>query len=104
MKKPTTPESMAGQRKGKHTKLHTILKMFVSGKSLNRFQAEQLGDHCLPSTISTLANSHGLAFKRKWESVPNRFGDKTRVIRYKLADSSLERAIKLLNKRRGIKQ
>lgn len=80
------------------TKLGRILEHFVSGGSLNRFEAEQIGDHCLNSTIASLCGNHGLAFTRTDERVPNRFGSKTRVTRYALPPSCTERAAKVLAK------
>jgi hypothetical protein len=87
------------------SKLATILRLLLGGASANRFEAERIGDHCLHSTISTLANSYGLTFIRKWEKVPNRFGGKTRVVRYSLAPFERDRAAKLLDlliKRGGV--
>jgi hypothetical protein len=52
------------------SKLATILKVFLSGQSLNRFDAERYHDHCLNSTVSTLQNSHGVLIKRHRETVP----------------------------------
>ena len=54
----------------KTTKLATILRLFISGKSLNRFDAEHHHDHCLNTTISTLQNGHGIQLDRERESVP----------------------------------
>ena len=73
-----------------------MLRHFVTGKSLNVFEAEPLGDHCLNSTVSTLTNLCGLAFDRQWETVPTRFGVSVRVVRYSLADCSMEAAQSLL--------
>lgn len=87
----TTP-----QRKRK-TKLASILGHFSEGGSLNRFEAERLGDHCLNSTISILANVHKLTFARTVETVPNRFGGVTTVIRYQLMPFELVRAVRLLD-------
>lgn len=78
-----------------------MLRLFVAGKSLNTFEAEPLGDHCLNSTVSTLTNNHGLEFHRQWESVPSRFCKSTRVVRYRLAESSTESAHALLLRWRG---
>ncbi|NKI72514.1 hypothetical protein GN109_24120 [Collimonas pratensis] len=57
-----------------------ILAMMQAGRSLNRFEAEQYGDHCLHSTISTLRNK-GYRINDTWEKIPTRFG-KIRVKRY----------------------
>lgn len=70
----------------KKTKIQTILESLVR-RSLNRFEAERLGDHCLNSTISEL-RKEGHTIIGEWEHVPNRFGGKTRVKRYRLARSA----------------
>lgn len=73
-----------------------ILSHLLSGGTLNRFEAETLGDHCLNSTISELTNRHGLAFTRQPERVPNRWGKPCRVIRYGLPSSETVIAAKVL--------
>ena len=66
----------------KTTKLATILRLLVNGKSLNRFEAEHHHDHCLHTTVSTLQNGHGVTIERMFESVPcNRGTACTRVCR-----------------------
>jgi hypothetical protein len=64
-----------------HNKESTILAIMRSGHSLDRFEAERLGDHCLHSTISTL-RSKGYLFHDAWEWVPTRFGKEVHVKRY----------------------
>lgn len=59
----------------------TILATMRAGRSLNRFEAEPLGDHCLHSTIATLRGK-GHLFHDQWEDVPTRFGKTVRVKRY----------------------
>lgn len=59
----------------------TILAILMSGRSLNRFQAESHGDHCLHSTIACL-RAKGYLFHDEWEKVPTRFGKRARVKRY----------------------
>lgn len=54
----------------KTTKLASILGLLVSGRSLNRFEAEHHHDHCLNTTISTLQNGHGIVIDRERETVP----------------------------------
>ena len=108
MKMPATPEGMTGRHSRNNTKLSRILGLFVAGRTLNRFEAEPLGDHCLNSTVSTLANSHGLTFTRMPEKVPNRFGSKTHCMRYSLPESERGKARALLarlerrNPRQGV--
>ena len=63
------------------SKNNTIMVALAEG-SLTRFDAERLGDHCLPSTISGLSNQHGLEFPRRLVKVPTRFGVETSVMEY----------------------
>ena len=72
-------------KKGALSKNNTIMNALVE-KPLTRFQAEQLGDHCLPSTISGLSSQHGLEFPRRWVKVPNRFGGETLCKQYTTSD------------------
>ena len=65
-------------------------------QSLNRFQAEEEGDHCLPSTISSLAKQHGLELPRRWVNVPNRFGGETSVKEYFTSDEDKLKINKIL--------
>lgn len=92
------------QRKGqpKPTKIDRMLALLFSGARLNTFEAGRIGDSCLNSTISTLYRGYGLEFDREWEEVPNNFGGVTRVKVYRLADSSKERAARIL-KRKGVR-
>lgn len=63
------------------TKLARILAILRSGRSLNRFEAEAYGDHCLNSSVSAL-RADGNLIHDQWERVPTRFGRKARVKRY----------------------
>ena len=51
------------------TKLATILREFLRGRNMNRFEAEAHNDHCLHSTVSTLQNGHGIKIEREFETV-----------------------------------
>jgi len=64
------------------TKKAAILAALRHG-SLNRFEAERLGDHCLNSTVSEL-RKEGNVIMAHAEMVPTRFGRKVRVKRYHL--------------------
>lgn len=64
------------------TKKAAILEALRRG-SLNRFEAERLGDHCLNSTISEL-RAEGHVIHAHAEQVPTRFGRNVRVKRYHL--------------------
>ena len=69
-----------------------MLALFAAGHALNRFQAEQHGDHCLPTTISDLQKRYGLEFQRQREKVNTRFDRPTRASRYWLEGEHLEKA------------
>lgn len=65
---------------GHDTKIARILAE-LRIRSLNRFEAERIGDHALNSTISVLrAEGHNII--DRWEEVPTRFGKTARVKRY----------------------
>ena len=64
------------------TKKAAIVEALRIG-SLNRFQAEHLGDHCLNSTISEL-RAEGYLIHAHDEQVMTRFGRPVRVKRYSL--------------------
>lgn len=68
------------------TKIARILDELRAGRSLNRFEAERIGDHCLHSTISQL-RAEGVVILDHWEEVPTRFGRPVRVKRYRFAGS-----------------
>ncbi len=65
--------------------------------SLNRLEAlSACDDTCLNSTISRLANRHGILIDRKSEPHANKAGGVTHFTRYSLSDSSREFAIRLI--------
>ncbi|MEP1446267.1 MAG: hypothetical protein ABJK37_09185 [Paraglaciecola sp.] len=78
------------------TKLDSMLLRFANGQKLNRFDAERIGDHCLPSTVSDLQKRNALTFCRKLVKVPNRFGSRTSVMMYWLEGESLLIARKII--------
>ena len=84
-KKPPQSARTQGANNKTVSKNNTILNALVEG-SLTRFDAERLGDHCLPSTISALSNQHGLEFPRRWIKVPNRCGGETLCKEYTTSD------------------
>lgn len=78
------------------SKTARMLALFAAGRALNRFEAERLGDHVLPSTVFALQTRCGLVFTRKAETVPG-FGDSTvRCARYSLTADQQNRARALL--------
>jgi hypothetical protein len=67
----TTTNTKQGDSKAlKSSKLATMLGLLISGRSLNRFEAEHYHDHCLNSTVSALQNGHGVIIDREREMVP----------------------------------
>lgn len=68
------------------TKKQAILEA-LRIRSLNRFEAERLGDHCLNTTISELRKD-GHNILSHLEQVETRFGRKTRCKRYYLAGAT----------------
>lgn len=68
---------------GHDTKIARILAE-LRIRSLNRFEAERIGDHCLHSTVAAL-RSEGYNILDRWEEVPTRFGKSARVKRYSYA-------------------
>lgn len=76
-------------------------------KGMNELEALQsYGETCLHTTISTLANKHGLVIKRLSEPHNHRRGGVTHFTRYSLVDElSIRKANILLidyQKRRGV--
>lgn len=72
-------------------KLNSMLLRFSKGEKHNRFSAERIGDHALPSTISGLQKKYQINFCREWQKVPNRFGSHTRVKAYWLDAENLNK-------------
>lgn len=101
MKKPTGSKGTRQARAhtdstATPTKQARILRLFVDGNSLNRFEAERIGDHALPSTVSTLRHGYGLEIIGTPETVPTRFGKPSRCKRYHLPEAAHGAALALL--------
>lgn len=79
------------------TKLCAVMRAFASGNSYNRFQAAQeLHDHCLHSTVSTIQDL-GIQVSRRRETVPCVRGTRTASVnRYWLETDEREKARALL--------
>lgn len=78
-------------------KIAVILQVLASGKTLNRFDAERLGDHVLNTTISSLRKAN-IQIVDKWETVPGKTGKPCHCKRYaiKQTATNLERCLLLL--------
>ncbi|WP_054905021.1 hypothetical protein [Pseudomonas sp. NBRC 111144] len=102
MTKATIPAESLSQSHGDMaiskppSKIARVLAYMLHDGSLQRFEAERLGDHCLHSTISSLANGYGLKFQRQLERVPNHWGEPCTVTRYALPASERRRASAVL--------
>jgi len=78
------------------TKEHVILSALADGRKLTRFDAIQLHDTALNSTVSTLQGK-GLRIHREWIKVPCLNGQKlVDCCRYSLLPDQLPRARELL--------
>jgi len=84
---PRQENALSKTQSAQHTKESMILAIMRAGQSLNRFEAERLGDHCLHSTIATLC-SKGYIFHDEWERVPTHFGKAAHVKRYRYIEVS----------------
>ncbi len=62
-----------------------MIEHHLRNGSLNTFEAIALGDTCLNTTVSILKGK-GLNVVSEWENVPNRFGGKTKVKRYRIIE------------------
>lgn len=82
------------------TKIKRVLSELARGRSLQRFEAESLGDHCLHSTIARIEKL-GIRVARREEVVRGFAGHPTRVVRYWLDEESRLRAAKFLGWARG---
>jgi hypothetical protein len=90
------PEESRSQKRPRIPhKWQRILAAFVAGRSLHRFEAEKLADHCLHSTVSTLEKK-GVTILRRSEKVRGYMGIPTDVQRYWLAPESVGKARELL--------
>ncbi len=80
-----------------HTKKARALNHHAHYSSLNRFEASrQLYDSTLSSTVSAVANKHGIVFYKHWKAVPSRAGGLTKVRSCALANESKDAALNLL--------
>lgn len=76
--------------KNKHKYIISLEHFLVrQSEGLNQLEALGLyGETCLHSTVSTLANNHGINFRRRREPHKHRGGGTTHFMRYWLNDAS----------------
>lgn len=100
---PPTKECAASENlqhadDSKPTKWRTTVGHLLRGPR-HRFDGERWGDHALHSTVASLQRFHGLEIDRAWMEVPNRFGTRTRVKAYWVADNCRRTAYALIGKK-----
>jgi len=95
-KKPSGSPKSQREHLNTGTKEFNIILYMKAGNSLNRFEAEALGDHCLPSTISTISRKYSLEIPRKMVKVPNQFGTLTDVMCYWFSESDIAKVQSLI--------
>ena len=66
----------------RQSELLTLLIYFFDGGSLNRFEAEELGCHCLNTSVCDIYRKWEIRLARKYEKVPTRFRAQVRCCRY----------------------
>ena len=72
------------------TKRGRILSELATGRKMTRFDAEPLGDHCLPSTVSGLER-FGITISRRTVRIEGRHGT-FHCAEYWLEDDERQRA------------
>ena len=93
----TNRSSESNSRK-KQSKLMTLLIFFSKGGSLNRFEAEKLGCHCLNTSVYDIRRKWGIRLARKTEKVTTRFGNRVTCCRYWLDPQDYAYVAEILSK------
>jgi len=71
------------------TKYYKILEHFRLGGSINKFEAQHLGENCLGTTVGAMCSDFNLKVTRTFEKAMNTIGAYARVIRYKLTKQDM---------------
>ena len=71
------------------TKYYTMLEHFRLGGSINKFEAQHLGENCLGTTVGAMCGDFNLKVTRTFEKAKNTIGAYSRVIRYKLTKQDI---------------
>lgn len=72
-----------------------MLAAFIEGRRLSRFDAEKLGDHCLPSTVAALQAS-GVRIDRERVTIDGQHGRFWCCV-YWLGESERATALRILD-------
>ena len=77
------------------TKSSRVFKAFMSGRSLNLFEAQRLlHDRCLHSTVAQLQRLRQITIERKRETVAGYMGHPTSVCRYWISQEENKRIMR----------
>ena len=80
----STAQKTKIKRITKFDRVVNLLKTRPEG--MNRFEAEQFGEHCLNSTAALIRSMYGDKLIQRWETVPSRYSSSgVRVLRFWLA-------------------
>ena len=90
--KQSIPNALVGE----DTQFGRVLAALARGRSLNKFDAERIGDHNLNTAISSLRIRHSIIAERKWEKLSGYRGRPTHVKRYWLSETDRATAKRLL--------
>jgi len=85
----SSPEKTQRGYPGIGTKYYRILEHLRLGGSINKFEAQHLGENCLGTTIGAMCNDFDLKVTRTFEKAKNTIGAYSRVIRYKLTKQDM---------------
>lgn len=69
-------------------------------QGLNKLEAIQFGDTCINSTVSKLQSKHQLVFDRTTDLIHDRFGGKTKFVRYRLSGEQRDLALSIVKRER----
>ncbi len=69
---------------------------FVFRRYLNKYQAEQFGDHSLAATVQSIENKYQVNISRKLKNIPTRFGKSTYAAHYWLEEKEKDKLIEAL--------
>ena len=90
MKKiPLGPTQTQRGYPGIGTKYYRILEHMRKGGSINKFEAQHLGENCLGTTVGAMCGDFNLEVTRVFEKAKNTIGAYSRVIRYKLTKQDM---------------
>ena len=88
-KKPSRPPQATRAYPRPGTKYFNILEHFRLHGTLNKLEAQSLGETCLSATVADMCSDFNLKATRTFEKAKNIIGVYSRVIRYKLTKQDI---------------